>query len=66
MIFQSQIFTVFFTKSMFFFLIVFVNDYSSGLPAMSTPIRADGPVPRLLLLQNSFGTSSAVSDRYYF
>ena len=62
----ANLFTVFFHKSMFFFLIVFVNDYSSGLPAMSTPVCADGPVPRFASPSKQIGMSSAVFDRYYF
>ena len=59
-------FTAFFIRFMFFFLIVLVNDYSSNLPAMSTPVRADGPVRRFVSPLEQIGTSSAVSDRYYY
>ncbi|XP_068752691.1 uncharacterized protein [Montipora capricornis] len=43
---------------------VFVNDYSNGLPAMSTPVRADGPVPRFASPSKQIGTSSAVFDSF--
>ncbi|XP_068683466.1 uncharacterized protein [Montipora foliosa] len=43
---------------------VFVNDYSNGLPAMSTPVRADGPVPKFASPSKQIGTSSAVFDSF--
>jgi len=51
---------------MFLFLIVFVDDDSSGLPVVSTPVRTGGPTPRFASPAEQIGTSSAVSDRYYF
>lgn len=71
LIFQSQLFsrklfTVFFSKSMFLFLVVFVDDDISGLPVVSTPVRAGRPMPRFASPSEQIGTSSAVSDRYYF
>ena len=51
---------------MVLFLIVFVDDDSCGLPVVSTPVRAGGPMPRFASPSERIGTSSAVSDRYYF
>lgn len=41
-----------------------MNDYSSSLPAMSTPVRADSPVPRFASPSKQIGTSSTVSDSF--
>lgn len=43
---------------------VFVNDSRSSIPAMSTPVRADRPVPRFASPSEQIGTSSAVSDSF--
>lgn len=51
---------------MFLFLVVFVDDDISGLPVVSTPVRAGRPMPRFASPSEQIGTSSAVSDRYYF
>lgn len=57
--------TIFFSKSMFAFLTVFVNDGSNCVPVMSTPVRAGRPVPRFAS-PSHIGMPSADSDRYYF
>jgi len=49
---------------MFLFLIVFVDDDSSGLPVVSTPVRGGGPMPRFASPSEQIGTSSAVSDSF--
>ena len=62
-IFNSKF--VFFSKALFFFLTVFMNDGSNDVPVMSTPVRAGRPVPRFAS-PAQIVMSSADSDRYYF